>query len=140
MVRFSINYQFLNAMTKYAFTFHYGQIFNVRGRAIGSPSCWKFTFHYGQIFNSNQTKYEEPLKVIYIPLWLDFQSDQHILKPILYTDLHSTMVRFSILILILQIIQKLKFTFHYGQIFNNIWRHSESICVQIYIPLWLDFQ
>ena len=77
---------------------------------------------------------------IYIPLWLDFQSgfvpkwlgDK--------LDLHSTMVRFSIDSASKKDIVDARFTFHYGQIFNEIRESLNYASDAIYIPLWLDFQ
>ena len=53
-------------------------------------------------------------------------------------NLHSTMVRFSIIKIIQNGGLKMRFTFHYGQIFNQGGRASRMGHQNIYIPLWLD--
>ena len=120
-----------------------------------------FTFHYGQIFNGPSRKFFRQCRQIYIPLWLDFQSqiNDYINFLIVYLhstmvrfsmreewkkncmaclDLHSTMVRFSIVSKIPGVGNLTKFTFHYGQIYYRF--RQRRICQRekIYIPLWLD--
>ena len=54
------------------------------------------------------------LKIIYIPLWLDLLSFSATPIGLVILDLHSTMVRFIILIEVQNVVDVTLFTFHYG--------------------------
>ena len=81
---------------------------------IASSSA--FTFHYGQIYYRFSYQIHRCSSKIYIPLWLDLLLIFPETPSIPYPNLHSTMVRFIIMLSFLQL-------------------HFDFL---IYIPLWLD--
>ena len=79
-----------------------------------------------------------PILQIYIPLWLDLLCFPFRFHFHSVSDLHSTMVRFIITLIMLSASLCKSFTFHYGQIYYDN-SYNLTICVfDIYIPLWLD--
>ena len=142
------------------FTFHYGQIYYLvyqikeqKHNFIYIP-LWldllsksqnfalnllnEFTFHYCQIYYNIFHYIQAFGNLIYIPLWLDLLLVAHSVRQGQQQDLHSTMVRFIIILGDLQEPGSWKFTFHYGQIYYSEFSLSAPLSKLIYIPLWLD--
>ena len=121
------------------FTFQYGQIYyyqiqeQLRALLIHLHSnmvrfiirkddkfkdAWEeFTFQYGQIYYSWNLFQCYFYKVIYIPIWLDLLCLSQFVRPCIYRNLHSNMVRFIISCHHFAVHLQCKFTFQYGQIY-----------------------
>ena len=97
-----------------------------------------FTFHYGQIYYANSKRIRNIQCRIYIPLWLDLLCETHTHARVIFSYLHSTMVRFIMPISGIVKAEFDIFTFHYGQIYYTGALQTKDNLYNIYIPLWLD--
>ena len=89
-----------------------------------------FTFQYGQIYYSKDTKQTKHFKTIYIPIWLDLLSIQDKSIYLQQKHLHSNMVRFIIIKKLKREVDKMKFTFQYGQIYYATGQKQEYLVLK----------
>ena len=98
----------------------------------------RFTFQYGQIYYSSIFHVNNHTNEIYIPIWLDLLSELSVVMNTVTVYLHSNMVRFIIIKLIITCIHIYIFTFQYGQIYYKTKTEKIIKIKLIYIPIWLD--
>ena len=160
MVRFIIKEKEEELKNKALFTFQYGQIYyktlllckaikilNLHSNMVRfiifiCKLFFKeralFTFQYGQIYYFKAVDYTISDDEIYIPIWLDLLFFEKYRNNLSNNNLHSNMVRFIIVVQLVSLKSRQKFTFQYGQIYYEAEQKWFKNRKEIYIPIWLD--